>query len=90
VALKGTGFDPEPWFSKNFQRTGQETPDLCQIFEVTHWFFVFFQKPITIDSYFILTFSFSNLEPGVLEVIPISKNPPNTGSYLKPNRLENS
>jgi hypothetical protein len=33
---------------------------------------------------------FSNLEQGVLEVIPKSKNPPNTGSYLKPNRLENS
>ncbi len=33
---------------------------------------------------------FSNLELRVLEVIPKSKNPPNTGSYLKPNRLENS
>jgi hypothetical protein len=68
VVLKGTGFDPEPWFSKNFQRTGQKTADLCQIFEGTHWFFEFFQKPITIDSYFILTSFFQTWNQGPLRL----------------------
>ncbi len=86
MVLKGTGFHPEPWFSKNFQKTSQETPDL--------WANPLVLWKISKNPYhWRLSYSdifFSNLELGVLEVIPKSTNAPNTGSYLKPNRLENS
>ncbi len=72
--------------SKNWSRNTRSLPDLWGN-PLVLWNF---SKTHNHGQLFYSDIFFSNLGPGVLEVIPKSKNPPNTGSYLKPNRLENS